>query len=951
MTRAARIRSMSSSDWDQLWSLFDQALELASDQREAFVQSHCPEPLRDELIKLLTAHGGKSRILDASVESAVGDQEAADLHLDHVGDYRIVRLLGRGGMGEVYLGRRDDNEFHQDVAIKISPHGRYSPTLLQRFLVERQILSDLNHRHIARLFSGGTTEDGVPFLVMEYIDGLPIDEYCESHKLSLDDRLELFLKVCGAVHYAHQQLVVHLDIKPSNVMVDVQGTPRLLDFGVARLLDPDHIAAATTQSLGRLATPEYASPEQVRGETLSTASDIYSLGVLLYQLVTGHRPYDVDSRNMSDTVATICETEPVRPSEKAGGSRRLRRQLQGDIDVIVMKAMRKDPSRRYVSAEQLATDLQRHLEGLTILARPESLGYRSAKFFRRHPLGFAAGASFLVLLLAFAITATWQATRLQLALNAANLEKEKSTQVAEFLRDLFLVSDPWRQDQDTVSVRDLLDAGAERVKTDLAEQPEVQAAMMNTLGAVYGRLNEFDDAEAMARSAVEVYSTHLGTAHPSTIDAEVELGRILISRDRAQEALPIFERAMQQVLGLSQPNRILEAKVRLNYATNLRVLGQLDAALEQGREVLAIRTQVFGPDHELTSDALRDVAATLLNLGRLDESLELKERVHEIRQSLYGPSHPRTVDALMAIGDSHSEQGNYDDAEAIYVQVLEKRLETLGRFHTLTGATMNVLGIVQTRRGEYAKAEATLLDAIDVQRQVLGENSEKLGHSLTNLALVYNETERYDEALDLYAQSMRIDVETLGAGHPNVGIIHNNVGLIHQDKGDLDSAAESFQTAYGIFTKAWGFDHPLLGYSLNNLAIVLQDMGAFAQAEEKYKEALRVRTAGLAEDHPALAATLHEYARLLIDQGRFEQAMPMVDQALEIRQAKLAEGDWRTAHTRVLKGQLLAESGDLEQAEALMRDGLQRLKATRGPDHWRTRDVEKRLRQLSARAD
>lgn len=941
---------MSNLNWEQLWKLFDQALELPESDRSQFMDRSCrndPE-LRGELEKLLAAHVLENQILDEPVEATV--QFEASTQLERVGEYRIIRLLGRGGMGEVYLGRRDDEEFEQDVAIKISPYGRYSEPLLQRFRVERQILANLNHPQIARLFGGGTTAEGVPYLVMEFIDGEPIDVYCSKHRLGLADRLRLFFAVCEAVHFAHQQLVVHLDIKPSNVLVNEAGQPKLLDFGVARLLDPDNVTRATTAALGRMATPEYASPEQVKGEPLSTASDVYSLGVLLYQLVTDQRPYEVDSKDLAGTLKIICQTQPPPPSEAlsvARVSRRVRR-LRGDLDNIVMKAMRKEPERRYASAEQLANDIHRHLTGQPVRARPETVGYRSAKFVRRHPFGVTAGALFVLLLAAFGGTAAYQAAQLRNALHIANLEKEKSDQVANFMQDLFQESDPWKRDQQDITVRGFLDEGAKRVRNELADQPEVQAALMKTLAGVYGRLNEFESAGALARDAVAVSVRVYGQSNQNTWEAELELAKVLVSTDQNREAAQLLDDMLDRMAEAESQEQQFEASVRTHYAIVLRLLGRFEEALSEGRSALAIRRKELGGQHELTADALRIVATTLAAMDRLDEATSIQQQVYEIWKQTYGPDHPITNNALASIAQTQFYAGEYADALDNFQVVLQHRLEKLGRFHTQVGYTLNLIGVLHTRRGEYLKAETALLDAIEIQREVLGRDSKKVSMSVTNLALVYNETERYAEALALYEEALRIDISTLGKNHPDVGIVYNNVGLVHQDMGDMAKAAKSFRAAYAIFLEAWGPDHSRLGYSLNNLAIVLHDAGAHEEAETKFKEALRVRTLGLDSDHPALGATLHEYGRYLIDRGRLEEAAPMIDQALSIRRAKLSEGDWRTAHTEVLKGELLARNGDPTSAVALMAPGVEQLKISRGLNHWRTRDALIRLDRVEA---
>ena len=379
-----------------------------------------------------------------------------------IGPYKLIRKIGQGGMGAVYLASRDDDEYKKRVAIKLVKRGMDSEEVLNRFRHERQILASLDHPNIARLLDGGTTEDGLPYFVMEYIEGTPVDTYCDERRLSINERLNLFRKVCSAISYAHQNLVVHRDIKPGNILVTSNGEPKLLDFGIAKLLNPELYAQTilTTALSTRLMTPDYASPEQVRGRKITTATDIYSLGVVLYELLTGHRPYRIKSYTQEEIERIICRETIEKPSTainrvvtgkdgaqqtaitpeivsetREGQPEKLRKRLAGDLDNIVLMAMRKEPERRYVSAEQFSEDIRRHLEGLPVIARKDTFAYRASKFIRRNKIGVAAAAAFLIL----AVTAT--ALIINQSIRASR-ERDKAQQVSRFLVELFNVSDP-----------------------------------------------------------------------------------------------------------------------------------------------------------------------------------------------------------------------------------------------------------------------------------------------------------------------------------------------------------------------------------------------------------------------------------------------------------------------------------------------------------------------------
>ena len=424
---------MTPERWQQVKALFEQALERPPDERAAFLDQAChgDEALRREVRSLLSSHDDGFLDEPLSLDAPSGDDGAAHTG-QRIGAYRLVREIGHGGMGAVYLAERADGQFHQQVAVKFVRHGVDSDTLRRRFRAERQILARLEHPHIARLIDGGVSEDGLPYLAMEYVEGTRIDHYCDAHHLSTNERLRLFLAVCEAVHYAHQNLIVHRDLKPSNILVTEGGTVKLLDFGIAKLLD-DNAAATPLDEVPRtgmrVMTPEYASPEQIRGEPVTTAFDVYALGIILYELLAGQRPYRLSGLSPGEMERIVCEKAPARPStavtreaqtdatraatpEEISRMRstqpdKLRRRLAGDLDTIVMMALHKDPSRRYRSVGQLSEDLRRHLDGLPVTARPDSFAYRISKFIRRHWMGVAA-AVFISLLGGIATTA-WQA--------------------------------------------------------------------------------------------------------------------------------------------------------------------------------------------------------------------------------------------------------------------------------------------------------------------------------------------------------------------------------------------------------------------------------------------------------------------------------------------------------------------------------------------------------------
>ncbi|MEM9996487.1 MAG: serine/threonine-protein kinase, partial [Bacteroidota bacterium] len=510
--------------WNRLYALFEEACALPEAERLPYLRDACGDDtaLFDEAAALVAADTDTHGLLDGGALDAVtGDALAllGDLSLEgtQVGPYHLVRLLGTGGMGDVYLAERaspdEQAQFEQQVALKLVKPGMDSRQVLRRFQQERQILARLQHPHIARLLDGGVTERGQPYFVMEYVEGVPIDAYCDTHRLTVDERLALFQDACRAVLYAHSQLVVHRDLKPSNILVteNASGEPglrkptvKLLDFGIAKVLTDEDDATALTRTGKAVMTPAYASPEQVRGEPVGTGTDIYSLGVVLYELLAGQRPYALPEHDRLAAAQMLAEQEPEPPSTvvrraTTGGDttgsqitdarrtqpERLRRRLTGDLDVICLTALRTEPERRYPTVAALLDDVRRHLTGLPVTARRDTATYRLGKFVQRHRVGVIATVVVGVL---FAALASFYTVQLAAERDRAQAEAAKATEIAAFLEGIFEVADPSVAQGDTVTARALLDEGAARIETDLAGEPEVQAQMMTVMGNVYRSL-------------------------------------------------------------------------------------------------------------------------------------------------------------------------------------------------------------------------------------------------------------------------------------------------------------------------------------------------------------------------------------------------------------------------------------------------------------------------------
>jgi eukaryotic-like serine/threonine-protein kinase len=520
------------------------------------------------------------------------------------GPYLLVRSLGQGGMGEVYLAERDDAQFHHRVAIKVVRRGLLSRQVRGRLRLERQILASLNHPNIARLLDGGATGDGTPYIVMEFVDGVPIDKFCDERKLTIEQRLQLFLTVCSAVHKAHQNLIVHRDLKPSNILVTNDGTVKLLDFGIAKLLDDRQVThtMAVTHADVRMLTPDHASPEQVLGQAVTTASDIYVLGVLLYELLTGYRPFATQGKRLAELERAICEESPLAPSttidqaeqisatqaqeiadQRATTIRKLRRELRGDLDNIVLMAMRKEPERRYSSVEQLSADVRRYLEAMPIIARADSVAYRSRKFIARHAWSVAASVVALLVLVGFSLTTTIQADRIAHERDvaaaqhaAAEHARETSEAVAAFLVELFRQADPSEARGQEITAREILQRGAHKIDAQLGGQPKMQAAMLDTIGLTYLRMGELQAGKPLSERSLSLRREHGDTLEIA--DSLVTQNEFLAAEGKHREALAAISEALQLYENSSERSGAKAARALCRLGMTQQELGLLQAA-------------------------------------------------------------------------------------------------------------------------------------------------------------------------------------------------------------------------------------------------------------------------------------------------------------------------------------------------------------------------------------
>jgi tetratricopeptide (TPR) repeat protein len=925
VTQAAEFRSYPSSQrWAEIEHLLDLALEYPPDRRHAFLEEACSgdAPLQQYVERLLASCEQPEAWLDGQAPSYAAPlveraEEPPATEGARIGPYRIVGEAGHGGMGTVYLAERDE-PYHQRVALKVVRGlAALDDHLVRRFIEERQILATLEHPRIARLLDGGITPEGLPWFALEYVEGSPIDRYVELHQTPVDARIELFLAVCDAVQYAHRRLVVHRDLKPSNILVSADGDIKLLDFGIAKLVAGGQ--EAETRTALRLMTPEYASPEQVRGETVTVASDVYSLGVLLYELLTSRRPYQLTGPVPLEVERAVLEQEPERPSRSVA-DKRLSRRLRGDLDTIVLTALRKEPARRYSSVEQLAADLGRHQQGLPVSARPDRVGYRAGKFVRRHRFGVLAAAGVLLALVGGLAATAWQARE-------ARREAARAEGVTEFLVSLFREADPVQARGREVTANELLRRGERRLDSVLVREPETRARLLGVLGVIHTELGQYGRADSLLARAVALTRQSHGEESPELAarlaDWANALGagaKFAAADSVARQALAIRRRR------LGPEDSTVAASLR-QLGGIARQRGVNDSAELFYREALAINRRRYGDSHLVVADDLNDLGVTLGELGKLAASDSAATAVLAIRRRWLDAGHPSLLFALHNLAAVRHTQGNYEESERLKREVLEQRRRLYPDGHPDVAAALRELGSVLSARGRYLEAESVLVQARVMQQSLLGPAHPETILTLSEVALL-----RYWKGDLVAAERDMREVyqhfrKTLGEDHQRTLSSLTNLGAIVRDRGDYRAAEPLLRRALDLNRKLFGDAHHNVANSWANLAAVLSLKGDAAGAERANRQALAIDRKLLPAGHDLIAWRLHQLGFVLTASGRAAEAEPLLREALAIREKKLPPGDRLTAKTRLRLGQCLVGLGQLKEGEALMVESYRVLSA------------------------
>ena len=808
---------MDSARWERIQAMFHEAVALAPGERRAFVERAAGDDreLFEEVLAAIDEDERGASLLDAGVgQLAAPLLDGARTAVEQIGAYRLVRVLGEGGMGTVFLAERLD--LGTQAAIKILRDAWLSPSRRKRFAAEQRTLAALNHPGIARLFDAGVLNEGTPWIVMEYVDGIPITEYCQAHHTPLRERLRLFRNVCDAVQYAHRHLVIHRDLKPSNILVTADGTVKLLDFGIAKQLADTDSDLDITRTGMRPMTPAYAAPEQLRGEPIGVHTDVYSLGALLYELVAGRRAYEFSSQLSPDALSALLDKEPPRPS----GAR-----SANDLDVLVLTAMHADPARRYASVEALIRDVEHYRHGEALEARADAVAYRVAKFSRRHWRPLTAAAATLAIVVA---VVAFYTIRLAVARDAALLQATRAERIQELLLGLFTGGDTTAAPAEELRVLTLLDRGVQEADL-LGKEPAVRAEMHATLGTIYRRLGNFNTSETLLNKALAERQQLSGADSADTADVLMRLA--LLRSDQAQfdEAEKLARQALTvlQRLGPSASPAVAKAYTTLG-------------------EVLTERGQY--------PDAIK----------ALDESVHL--------QSALGLENADYAETLRQLFNAQFYAGDYDVAEATGQRVLAISRRVSGDRHALVADDLINLGAIQSERGKYRDAERFYREALAITESWFGKDHHQTASNLTMLgrSLVYQK--RFDEAAVVLQRALAIQERVFGADHPRVASAVNDLGNIAVQTGRLDDAEAAFTRMGNIYRKVYGDKHYLLATATSNLGGVFVARKDYKRAEALYRDAIAMYSATQSPTHLNTGIARLKLGRTLLRQQRYAEA-------------------------------------------------------------------------------
>lgn len=861
----------------EIQNFFDELVNLNPEDREKQLQklSTTFNELKSEVAALLKAHDRSPSLLEKPAFYLENEPfKEIDYSGQTIGAYRIVRQIGSGGMGMVFLAERSDGQYEKQVALKLIRRGLDSRELVQRFLNERQALASLNHPGIARFLEGSLTNAGLPYIVMEYVEGVPITEYCKGKKLNINQRLQLFRKVCAAVEHLHQNLIVHRDLKPANILVTPEGNPVLLDFGIVKLLNTQ--LSTTSETLTQagmwLMTPEYASPEQVCGKTITVTSDVYSLGVLLYELLTGVRPHRFKSRLPQEIEHVICEVEPMLPSTaaKSEAPENLTRRLKGDLNAIMLKALRKEPTQRYLSVQNFSDDISRNLQGTPVAAQKNTVLYRSKKYVRRNWIGLSIAGTFLLLIGLFVFSTSRQATRVA-------RERDKAEQVSTFLIDLFEISTPEKALGDTISARQILDQGAKKIRRELSTQPEVQATMMAVIGQVYRKLGIYDTSDSLLSQSLLIRKKTYQAPHSEIADGLFEYALFKLQTGKYRKADSLAQLAHEMYLDIFGKKHIKVADcIELNGLINSNSK-DLNLGIELLNKALQMKIEILGRNRIEIAETYQSLGYTYMARSQPQLAEDAFRAGFKISSGLLNENDPFNLNFLQAIAYAANHGGRPDEAENIMRQVIPQKKAIYGENHIAVGTAMSVLSAAYYQQNKYAA-------------------SESLDYKI-----------------------LEIDTKIYGREHPATMIILNNIAAKLNLQNRFQESARIYEEIIRGTRKKFSKQHPRLFHYLSNLTLAYLCSDQINLAKQECKELLELKPI-IIEQEPSRVGYFNSlYSQVLLSDAKYKEAERTILEGIELYQKVYKNPEHLVYQdARSILGECLTAQGRYAEAESLL---------------------------------
>ena len=863
---------MKTERWESLKDLLHQAMLLAPEKRDSFLDKVCSSDrsLRGELESLLAAEEDlRSSFMQsptladellAGAGNPVSDGKLSPAQT-FAQRFRLIRRLGQGGMGQVWLAEQI-SPVRRQVALKLIKAGMYDEAVVRRFRSERQALAIMDHPAIAKVFDAGTTEQGQPFFVMEYVPGVPITDYCDQKTFTIGQRLELFAHVCEGVQHAHQKAIIHRDLKPANILVvevDGKPVPRIIDFGLAKAVAAKADDETMFTQLGSfVGTPGFMSPEQADPTSvdIDTRTDMYSLGVVLYVLLTGVLPLDVSIRGqpLAETLRKLREEEPQRPSTRVSSDcasstaaatargtepAQLVGLLRGDLDWITMKALEKDRARRYGTPSELAADIHRYLNHEPVLARPAAVSYRLRKYARRHRVGVSVAVVLALLLVGFTVLQAAQLRRTTRERDRANRERDRATRITDFMTGMFNVSDPDQARGNSITAREVLDKASSSINQSLQNDPDLRAQLLMAMGRVYDNLGLYSQAQSLHQSALDIRQRIFGPKNFATLGAAEE-----VSWDLSQ-------------------------------------LGRYQEAENLSRSALDVARQALGPDDPYTLNAMYNRGWILGLQGRFGEAEQVDRETVERRRRVLGPENRDTLNAMNNLAEALQDQGKYAEAVALQQQTLAIQRKVLGPDAQGAVDTMTNLGVSLSAEQHYAEAEKLYRDALDIDRRVLGPEAPNTLRIRLDLAVNLHEQHRFAESEMLDSQTLEIARRVLGSTHPHVLAVMNNIALTLENDGKYRESENVYRQLIELERNTYGPDDPRTLATSESLGEVLMDQNRLTEAKKILEDTVVVERRVLGSDNPATSLTIYNLACIAARSQRPQEALSLLSDAVE----------------------------------------------------------------------